>query len=292
MPHRTNRRPAAAQHPRPPTLSDPATPALSAATPQLHTVQPGLVLLWGETGAPPVPASADDAVLFRFCPETSAGRDGWMDVCRPASEPPTALPAGAFAVGLLVSGPPLRDLLADDRTPGVAHVRAVLREGAAPAPQPLSPALRLAVESIRRCPFWGPCRQWALAARAHDLLVEFLAQRPPEASPPGVDARLRRAAGLLEKDLANPPSLAELARHAGLSETSLKRGFRRAFGDTVFGHLRTLRMTRARALLESGECTVLEAATRVGFSNPSNFAAAFRRQFGLNPKQFQLAARR
>jgi AraC-like DNA-binding protein len=37
---------------------------------------------------------------------------------------------------------------------------------------------------------------------------------------------------------------------------------------------------------------VLEAATLVGYSNPSNFAAAFRLQFGVNPKTFQLAARR
>jgi AraC-like DNA-binding protein len=64
------------------------------------------------------------------------------------------------------------------------------------------------------------------------------------------------------------------------------------FGTTVFGYLRARRMERARALLEAGKATVLEAAALVGYSNPSNFAAAFRREFGVNPKAFQLTARR
>ena len=262
-------------------------------------MQDGLTLLWGEAAAVGAAAKSaagrHEAALFRYCPGEPAGGTGAMEAGSVAA---LADAGDGFAVGVLVWGRALSDLAAsDERTPGLAPVREAIARVAVTPPQPLTPAARLAIESIRRCPFFGPVRQWALAARAHDLLVEFLAQAPgvplPSlALPPGVDARIREAASLLEADLADPPTLPELARRAGLSETSLKRGFRRLFGQTVFGHLRTRRMQRARALLESGECTVLEAASRVGYSNPSNFSAAFRREFGLNPKQFQLAARR
>ena len=136
----------------------------------------------------------------------------------------------------------------------------------------------------------------ALSARVNDLLIEFLtclaAIAPPAPPLRRLDEQINAAAGLLAQRLEDPPTLAVLAGQVGVSETTLKRGFHQVFGTTVFGYLREQRMTRAHALLRSGEVTVLEAATRVGYSNPSNFTAAFRRHFGINPKEFQLAARR
>ncbi len=161
----------------------------------------------------------------------------------------------------------------------------------------LPPDGRLAIEAIRRCPLAGTCRALVIAARCHDLLAGHVA-----AAQSGVarrtrvlvdtEARLREASALLLARLDEAPSLEALARQVGLSETTLKRGFRQVFGSTVYEYLRIARMEKARALLQSGEATVIEAAALVGYSNPSNFAAAFRRQFGLNPKEYQLIARR
>ncbi|MGC4071946.1 MAG: AraC family transcriptional regulator [Nibricoccus sp.] len=161
---------------------------------------------------------------------------------------------------------------------------------------PLTPAARLAVESVRRCPLAGACRMLVLSARCHDLLVEFVFAKEARPVRPAAmsdtEERVRSAAAAIGRRIDETPSLEALAREAGLSETTLKRGFRQVFGTTVFEYLRTLRMERARELLQSGQATVIEAATLVGYSNPSNFASAFRKKFGLNPKEFQLAARR
>jgi len=254
-------------------------------------------LWWGEgaavTAAIRAAGSRAGAVLFRFEPSEDNSPGGTMRATPPIAPAPEAT---GFVVMILLSGPALASLGKSDQTPNVAGLRQALGSGATPPPQPLTPAARLAVESIRRCPFGGAFRDWALAARAQDLLLEFLARTPAgdtgTALPPGVDARIRAAEEILRQNLAEPPALSELARRAGLSETSLKRGFRRVFDGTVFGHLRRLRVQKARTLIEAGDCTVLEAATQVGYSNPSNFSAAFRREFGVNPKQFQLAARR
>lgn len=192
-----------------------------------------------------------------------------------------------------------QDLLTDDDSPGARTVRAMAEASAPPqVALPLTPAARFAAESIRRCPFAGVSRGLALEARANDMLAELITGLNSAEAPAApvilqdTEEQIRTAARLLVHDLENPPSLAKLARAAGLSESTLKRGFGQVFGTTPFGYLRSRRMEHARQLLAQGAATVLEAAAAVGYSNPSNFAAAFRRQFGVNPKVFQRTAGR
>lgn len=188
-------------------------------------------------------------------------------------------------------------MAAEDASVGVGRLLRLARgEGQPNVTVPLSTAARAAVEQVVRCPFRGAMQALALEARFNDLLLEFLrALGGAEADRAVVGCRLRSdlerihsADRMLAECLDQPPTLAGLAKAVGLGESTLKRGFKQVFGTTVFERLRRRRMEEARALLESGACTVLEAALRVGYSNPSHFAAAFRRQFGANPKRFQL----
>jgi AraC-like DNA-binding protein len=210
-----------------------------------------------------------------------------------------ALATPSFHAAVILSQDALRDWLATDDSVAARRLREIGRgEIVSMMALPLTPAARFAAESIRRCPFAGVCREMALGARCNDLLVEFMTAIATTETPNqpaltrAVHDRIHLAAEWLKRGVEETPALADLARRVGLSESTLKRGFHQVFGATVFGYLRQQRMERARALLQSGEATVLEAAARVGYSNPSNFAAAFRRQFGVNPKTFQLTARR
>jgi len=270
-------------------MSDAVPPAADNG----HLLRPGVVLFWGQAlESACLPA---DSLLFVFtlAAGEQGGRDRMMLALRRLE------PDAGFRVAVALTPAALRDLLAEDRTVGAAHIRrfAAGQPGAS-VELPLTPSARLAVESIRRCPFVGACRQMAFAARAHDLLLEFFsaltaAEAPRRPIPTrALIARIHAAGETLKRNLEAPPTLAALARDVGLGETTLKRGFHQVFGTTVFGYLRACRMERARHLLATGEATVLEAAAMVGYSNPSNFAAAFRRQFGLNPKAFQLDVHR
>ncbi len=206
----------------------------------------------------------------------------------------------SFHATLALSGSAWEGLVSDDATPGVGCLRQFAQAESPTLAFPLTPGARLAVESIRRCPFGGTFREMALSARCHDLLIEFLTTLSastgsaprPAALMSALEQRVRSAAEVLMHRLESPPTVEALARQVGLSETTLKRGFHQVFNTTVFGYLRGRRMERAREALQSGEATVLESAALVGYSNPSNFASAFRRQFGVNPKQFQRAVRR
>ncbi len=288
-----------------------STPSRSAPpwpTPLIseHAIRPGLVLCWGSDlsasvlGAQASAAAASALLLFVLADDSARSGDRMM-LLRPRSLGGCGCPGAthSFHATIALAEHAWHDLVADDSTPGGAQIREFAADpDAASITFPITPAARLAVESIRRCPFGGACRGIALTARCHDLLIEFLTTLGatkvlrPVTLMQSLEQQVRAAAELLAQNLESPPNVAELARRVGLSETTLKRGFHQVFDTTIFGYLRTRRMERAHAALQSGAATVLEAAALVGYSNPSNFAAAFRRQFGVNPKTFQLAVRR
>jgi AraC-like DNA-binding protein len=95
--------------------------------------------------------------------------------------------------------------------------------------------------------------------------------------------RLRSLCDSIDANLRRSWSLAELAKEAGLSKRALNAKFRETFGLTVFDYLKQRRLEFARAALVHQQLTVAEAAYRVGYENPANFATAFRRHFGLSP---------
>ncbi|MEM6900411.1 MAG: AraC family transcriptional regulator [Pseudomonadota bacterium] len=97
-----------------------------------------------------------------------------------------------------------------------------------------------------------------------------------------VDQKIARADECLRTALANPPSVLALANMVGLNHMTLKRGFRRVYGTTVYGRLRYWRMQVALSLLKDGN-SVTQTALQVGYSNPSKFSSAFKREVGKIP---------
>ncbi len=95
--------------------------------------------------------------------------------------------------------------------------------------------------------------------------------------------RLGRARDLLLADLSYAPGLPALAAESGLGLVKLKRGFRALFGCSAHALFLQERMLEARRRLLSGGITVTEVASDLGYTNISHFAAAFRKQFGVNP---------
>ena len=99
--------------------------------------------------------------------------------------------------------------------------------------------------------------------------------------PPAV---LRRVKEHLDAEMASSPGVAELAAIAGLGPRHFTRMFRRATGQSVHRWFAQRRVERAKALLLDPELSVLDVALAVGFSNPSQFAAFFRRHTGSTPR--------
>lgn len=99
--------------------------------------------------------------------------------------------------------------------------------------------------------------------------------------------RLRIAKAIVLAKFENPPPLRELARQVGMNEYQLKAGFKRVYGAPIYKYVHEHRMERARQLLEHPSTTVNEIAYAIGYSNSSHFIAAFKKRFGMTPKQFR-----
>ncbi|WP_168735302.1 helix-turn-helix transcriptional regulator [Pseudothauera rhizosphaerae] len=95
------------------------------------------------------------------------------------------------------------------------------------------------------------------------------------------------AIDILRHEFAQSHTIASLARRVGLNECYLKTAFRQVTGQTIGDFLRHTRMGRARELIENGRMTVLQACQFVGYSNPAQFAAAFRRIHGIAPSSLK-----
>lgn len=87
-------------------------------------------------------------------------------------------------------------------------------------------------------------------------------------------------------DRPEVPSLTELAELCGLSSRQLTRGFRQSRGCSIGEYLAEHRLQQARELLMSGQ-SVKAIAYTLGFSSPSAFCYAFRRDTGESPGQYR-----
>jgi len=102
--------------------------------------------------------------------------------------------------------------------------------------------------------------------------------------------RVRQAHDILERQLADPPALGDLARMVGLGEKALNAGFRHLYGATVFEVLTDLRLTRAHHLIVDQGCRVSVAAYAVGLT-PAHLSQAFRNRYGMPPSSLRGPAR-
>ncbi|RJE82044.1 AraC family transcriptional regulator [Paracoccus onubensis] len=100
-----------------------------------------------------------------------------------------------------------------------------------------------------------------------------------------LDTRLSRALIALHGDVAHPWTVAELAGIAGMSRAAFSAEFARRVGQPPLSYLRAWRMTKARIALKQDTATVADIANAVGYESQSAFSQAFRRAFGLSPKE-------
>jgi len=100
--------------------------------------------------------------------------------------------------------------------------------------------------------------------------------------------KLKKAKEIVITNMAEPPGLQELADEVGLNLKKLKMGFKKIYGDTVYGFLFDYKMEYARRLLDSGSYNVNEVGLKIGYSTASHFIAAFKKKYGTTPKKYLL----
>ena len=128
-------------------------------------------------------------------------------------------------------------------------------------------------------------------AAAVDALSEALAaQVLGPADAPGTgdhrrggDVRIRRAVDLMRTCYAEPLTIDEIARTAGMSRFHFSRCFREECRASPYQFLIEIRLAQAARALERGDVSVTEAALDAGFSDLSRFSSMFQRKYGRLP---------
>lgn len=89
---------------------------------------------------------------------------------------------------------------------------------------------------------------------------------------------------ILSSRLEGFPSLESLAHEVFMSTSKLKNLFKQLYGHTLYDYYNKNRLQRAKEMLITGQCSIKQAGSEIGFSNLSHFAKAFKKEFGILPR--------
>ena len=95
--------------------------------------------------------------------------------------------------------------------------------------------------------------------------------------------KLFKAITLMQQAIEEPVSPSTIAKEVCVSARQLERLFSRYLGVSPKTYMMTLRLERARTLLQQTQMQVIDVATACGFSTPSVFSRHYKRHFGIPP---------
>ena len=117
----------------------------------------------------------------------------------------------------------------------------------------------------------------------HSFLRQEQAARPRTVKKNDLES-MQHVEHILSSRLEGFPSLESLAHEVFMSTSKLKNLFKQVYGHTLYDYYNKSRLQRARDLLITGQCSIKQAGSEIGFSNLSHFAKAFRKEFGILPR--------
>ncbi|HEY4245966.1 MAG TPA: AraC family transcriptional regulator [Lacunisphaera sp.] len=182
-----------------------------------------------------------------------------------------------------IQGPTVEQLLLK----GVFKTETVIRLNA------LAAGLDVALESVHALArLAGPGFDPELSARAFSVLAAW--NRCGNRH--GGLSSIRKAVVAAERHLAENHTTAvnveALSRRLGVAYSHFRREFREHTGFAPWKYVMHLRLTHARRLLASGDATLDDIASRLGFSSAFHFSAAFKQVYRLSPDRWRRQLRR
>lgn len=154
--------------------------------------------------------------------------------------------------------------------------------------QPSKALVELAREALMCSAFRAEPDDWSQRLRREGLALTLAGEglgsmgRRREGAK-ALPRHVRRLWDFIESGSGDRLTLGEIARHLGMSVSTLQRLSHERHGVSLQRHLRHRRLLQAQRELRSGNVDVSLAAELAGYNDPTNFATAFRRAFGISP---------
>jgi transcriptional regulator GlxA family with amidase domain len=90
---------------------------------------------------------------------------------------------------------------------------------------------------------------------------------------------------LIEANIEQPLTPAELAELVGISKRQLERLFRRYLNTTPARYYLTLRLETAKQMLEKSSVKIIDVAIACGFKSAGHFSSRYYSSFGVTPRE-------
>ena len=116
-----------------------------------------------------------------------------------------------------------------------------------------------------------------------------VATEDPDAARPDPERIfLQKLTEAVHEKLDNPDfGVPELAQSLFLSQMQVYRKLKALTGKTPSQFMRSIRLGKARELLQTTDWTISEIAYEVGFADPNYFSRTFRKEFTQSPRDFR-----
>ena len=85
-------------------------------------------------------------------------------------------------------------------------------------------------------------------------------------------------------------SYTEAAKIAELPESVFRACFREIYGEPFASYMRSLRLEQAALELSGTDMSIADIALAARYDNPSKFSAAFRKKYGISPREYRIQA--
>ena len=127
--------------------------------------------------------------------------------------------------------------------------------------------------------------QWS--QRAHQDFQQKMDVAPSEITITSLDEQLiQKAIKAVEENMINDYTVEDLAAAVGLTRGHLYKKLMAITGKGPADFIRTIRLKRARQLLDESGMQVSEIAYAVGYSSPKIFSRNFKTEFGMTPTEY------
>lgn len=83
-------------------------------------------------------------------------------------------------------------------------------------------------------------------------------------------------------------TIEQLAAELKVGVTALKTSFKSVYGVPIYQYQKDLRLQKAQQLLRETDLSISVIASRAGYTNPAKFSAAFKKRFGISPREYKL----
>lgn len=206
--------------------------------------------------------------------------DLWIDMCWTHGEDSPPWSAELYVAGLILSA--LRGVLGADWQPSAMKMLSPRSQARASA-------------NLPNCPIQWNAQTVSVAIDRQDMAVRATGSAPhqgnrpldsiPDLSDMSSDLIYETIIGLLRQEHRN---LSDIADCFGQNKRSFQRQLDSCglhYGQIV----ENFRIERAIKALRQEDVSVTDLSLELGYNHPQNFARAFRRRVGLNPRQYRTA---